>query len=619
MPAQEASSVVQIGEWAVHPALDSISQGAKTQKLEPRTMRLLLCLAESAGEVVSIDRLLTEVWAGVVVGSASVYEAVSQLRKILGDVDPKPTYIATVPRRGYRLIASVQHGTAPADTPQAPIMPGRPATSRRLWLIAGALVVLALVAAYLLVEKAKPSKQATATSVVVADKSIAVLPFVDMSEKKDQEYFAEGMAEEIINLLVRIPGLKVISRTSSFQFKGKTEDLRSIGANLGVAYVLQGSVRKSGDRLRVTALLINSRNSTNVWSQSYDQDLSDILKMQDEIAIALVRALQIEVSPLQGLEPRAALRNTEAYALYLHGLHDTDRNDQQAFEQARSEFQRALDLDPSFAEAAGLLASTYAWGASVGYIPPGVGFAQARAAAEHAIKLDPKNPIAYSVLGDIHDIFDWDWAAADRDLKRTLDLAPNNPIALQNASRHSLTMGRWDEALILTTASLALDPLDVGGYYWLSAVQLRRGRPVEAEAAIRRALDFAPTFSFGPYALGVVLLFRSQPQAALTAFSKEPVEAARLTGSAMAYFALGRKAESDASLAKMLNNYNDIPFGIATIYAFRGESDQAFKWLDRAYERKDQFLHRIKFAPEFDKLHDDPRYKAFLKKMNLPE
>jgi TolB-like protein/DNA-binding winged helix-turn-helix (wHTH) protein/Flp pilus assembly protein TadD len=621
MPAPDSSSVVQIGEWMVHPALDSISRGNETQKLEPRAMRLLLCLANSAGEVVSIDRLLTEVWAGVVVGSASVYEAVSQLRKILGDVEAKPTYIATVPRKGYRLVAPVQLGTA-SETAEPAVMQRKTAMPRRVWVAAGTLVVLALAAAYFLGDKQTLSKHATSEvetpSVVVSDKSIAVLPFVDMSEKRDQEYFADGMAEEIINLLVKIPELRVISRTSSFQFKGKTEDPRTVRTRLGVAYVLEGSVRKSGDRLRVTAQLIDSRNGTNVWSETYDQELSDILKMQDEIAIALVRELKIEVSPLQGLEARPALRNTEAYALYLRGLHDTDPNDQQGFEQARSEFQRALDLDPTFAEAAGMLASTYAWGASIGYIPPGVGFEQARGFAEHAIKLDPNNPIAYSVLGDIHNTFDWDWTAADRDLKRTLALAPNNPIALQIASRHSLTMGRWDDALNLATASVALDPLDAGGYYWLSTVQLRRGRLAEAEAAIRRGLEFAPTFPFGPYALGVILLVRTQPQAALTAFSKEPLEAARLTGSAMAYFALGRKAESDASLAQMLKSYADIPFGIATIYAFRSESDQAFKWLDRAYERKDQFLHRIKFAPEFDKLHDDPRYKAFLKKMNLP-
>jgi TolB-like protein/DNA-binding winged helix-turn-helix (wHTH) protein/Flp pilus assembly protein TadD len=625
MPGQEASGVVQIGEWMVHPALDSISRGAETHKLEPRAMRLLMCLANSAGEVVSVDRLLTEVWAGVVVGSASVYETVSQLRKILGDVDPKPTYIVTVPRKGYRLIAPVRRGTGPADTAEAAVRERKTASPRRGWLMVGSVVVLALCVAYFVVDKVWLSKRLTvkgetrAATVAVSDKSIAVLPFVDMSEMKNQEYFADGMAEEIINLLAKIPELKVIARTSSFQFKRKTEDLRSIGAQLGVAYLLEGSVRKSGTRLRITGQLVRADSGYHVWSESYDRDLSDVLKMQDEIAIAVVRELKIEVSPLQGLEGRPALRNTEAYAVYLHGLHESDPNDQQGFEQARSDFQRALDLDPTFAQAAGMLASTYAWGASVGYISPEVGFTQARGAAERAIKLDPNNPIAYSVLGDIHNIFDWDWPAADRDLKRTLELAPNNRVALQIASRHSLTMGRVDDALNLTTASLALDPLDVGGYYWLSMVQLRRGRLVEAEAAIRRALEIAPTFAFGPYALGVILLARSQPEAALTAFQKEPIEAARINGSAMAYFALGRKAESDAALARMLKNYASIPFGIATIYAFRGESDEAFRWLDRGYEQKDQFLYRIKFAPEFDKFHDDPRYKAFLRKMNLPE
>jgi transcriptional activator of cad operon len=187
------------------------------------------------------------------------------LRKILGDVDPNPTYIVTVPRKGYRLIASVQRATTPAaQNPQAQAV-HKEAPSLQVWVVAGAFVVLALVAAYFLIDKVRLSKhETTATSVVVSDKSIAVLPFTDMSEKKDQEYFADGMAEEIINLLVKIPGLKVISRTSSFAFKGKSEDLRNIGTQLGVAYVLEGSVRKSGDRLRVTAQLIDSRNSTHV-------------------------------------------------------------------------------------------------------------------------------------------------------------------------------------------------------------------------------------------------------------------------------------------------------------------------------------------------------------------
>jgi adenylate cyclase len=203
-----------------------------------------------------------------------------------------------------------------------------------------------------------------------------VLPFTDMSEKKDQEYFADGMAEEIIDLLVKIPGLKVISRTSSFQFKGKTEDLRSIGTTLGVAYVLQGSVRKSGDHLRVTAQLINAQDGTHLWSQNYDRDLSDVLKMQDEIAISLVRALQIEVGQ-NGIDSRPALRNAEAYTLYLRGLHARDRFDQEGTEQAIGDFERVLELDPAFAPAELWLGNAYFVLGLYGFIPPTIAFEKA--------------------------------------------------------------------------------------------------------------------------------------------------------------------------------------------------------------------------------------------------
>ena len=214
-------------------------------------------------------------------------------------------------------------------------------------MIAAIVVAVALAGGYFLDKAWRSKHEPTASTAVISDESIAVLPFTDMSEKKDQEYFADGMAEEILDLLATIPGLKVIGRTSSFQFKGKTEDLRSIGAQLGVAYVLEGSVRKSGDHLRVTAQLINSKDGTRLWSQTYNRDLSDVLKMQDEIAVSLVRALQIEVSQ-NDIVSRPALRNTQAYTLYLQGLHSFDRTDQQGFEQAASDFQQALDLDPSF-------------------------------------------------------------------------------------------------------------------------------------------------------------------------------------------------------------------------------------------------------------------------------
>jgi TolB-like protein/DNA-binding winged helix-turn-helix (wHTH) protein len=621
MPAQESSSVVQIGEWIVHPALDSISRGTETQKLEPRAMRLLMCLANSPGEVVSIDRLLNEVWAGVVVGSASVYEAVSQLRKILGDVDPQPTYIATVPRKGYRLIAPVRRGTAPAETSQAPAFQKKTMAQRRVWVAAGAIVVVALTVAYFSIDRARFSTQTMLrrTSVVVSDKSIAVLPFVDMSEKHDEEYFADGMAEEIINLLVKIPGLRVISRTSSFQFKGKAEDLRNIATQLGVAYVLEGSVRKSGDHLRVTAQLINAKDGTHLWSQTYDRDLSDVLKLQDEIAASLGRALQIELSSVDGIVSRPALRSTEAYTLYLQGLHGFERYDQQGLEQALSDFQRALELDPAFAAAAQMQGAAYSLLGSYGFMAPAVAFEKSRDAHELALKLDPNLAGAHAALGYLHRV-DWDWPAADQEFQLALTLAPRDDMVLYLAGAECLIMGRWDEAVKLVNESLALDPLSPGSYSVLAFAQLHRGRLQEAEAAARRTLSISPTFTYAHFYLGGVLLARGQSDAALAEMLKEQDLGTRLGGFAMAYFSLGRKADSDAALAQMLKSVgNRNAFRIATVYAYRGEADEALKWLDRAYAQKDSGLVRIKVDPSFMKLEGDPRYKAFLRKMNLPE
>jgi TolB-like protein len=434
----------------------------------------------------------------------------------------------------------------------------------------------------------------------ISDKSIAVLPFADMSEKKDQEYFAEGMAEEILDLLAKIPGLKVISRTSSFQFKGRTEDLRSIGTQLGVVYVLEGSVRKAGDHLRVTAELINSKDGTRLWSQTYNRDLSDVLKLQDEIAIALVRALQIEVGT--GFFSRPALRNTEAYTLYLQGQHAKDRFDQPGMEQAISDFERVLELDPSFAPAELWLGNAYFTLGLYGFMPPAIAFEKARQASERALTLDPSLAMAHAQLGDIHRVYDWDWPAAERELKQAFSLAPTDGNVLFYASGLSLSIGRWDEAVKQVNAALAQDPLNQAAYGNLSLIQSRRGRLEEAEAAARRALEINPTGPFGHYILGNALLEGGQPDAALREFSKDTVETGRLGGSAMAYFAIGRKADSDAALAQMIKGQANRPFLIARVYGFRGEADDALKWLERAYAEKDSVLSLVKGDPAFKKI-----------------
>jgi adenylate cyclase len=503
----------------------------------------------------------------------------------------------------------------------------RTTTPRRPWIIAGAgagaVAVLALIAASFLGDRAwlhghSVSDRMTGRAVTVADKSIAVLPFTDMSEKKDQEYFADGMAEEIIDLLVKIPGLKVIARTSSFQFKGQTDDLRTVGTKLGVGYVLEGSVRKSGDRLRVTAQLINTGDGTHLFSQTYDRDFIEVLKMQDEIAASLVRVLQVEVTD-EVIVSRPALRNTQAYTLYLRGLHAKDQFDQQGFEQAVGYFQQALDLEPSFAAAAGGLANAYFLRGQFGFMPPSVAFGRARGAAELALKLSPTLATTHALLGNIDFAYDWDWAAAGREISLALADAPNDAYVLFIAAVQAQILGRLDDALQLINASLAQDPLNPSSYYVLYLIQIRSGRLAEAQAAIHRTLEISPTFAFAHYCLGLVLLARGQPEAALAEMMKEGDDGTRLAGSAIFHFARGAKADSDAALGQMLKDHANRPFEMAGVYAFRGQLDEAFKWLDLAYAQKDPYLYSIKGEPTMKNLEEDPRYKAFLKKMNLPE
>jgi TolB-like protein len=510
--------------------------------------------------------------------------------------------------------------TSPSKAHLATAVHRKTAVGRRMWVIAAVVVAVLLAGGYFLDKAWRSKHETTASTAVISDKSIAVLPFADMSEKKDQEYFADGMAEEIIDLLVKIPGLKVISRTSSFQFKGKTEDSRAIATQLGVAYLLEGSVRKSGDRLRVTAQLINAQDGTHLWSQTYDRDLSDVLKMQDEIALALVQALQIEVGAAYGSVSRPALHNSEAYTVYLQGLHAYAGTNQQSIEKALRDFQRAFDLDPSFADAAAGIGAAYLNLGLFGYMTPAIAYEKSRQATELALKMDPNLANAHATLGAIHDNYDGNLASADQELKLARALAPNDANVLFTSSIVSGHMGHSDEALKFLNASMERNPLFPGTYLILGIEQLGAGRLSEAETSLRRVLELDASHVGVHYLVGNVLLARRQPEAALAEYSKESVDAARIGGSAMAYFALGRKSDSDAALAQMIKDQAaQHPFLIAEVYAFRGETDEAFKWLDRALAIKDPQLVFQLHNPAFKKLEDDPRYKRFLPKTELQE
>ena len=567
--------VFSIGDWRVDPALDEISRDGESVKLEPQIMQLLLCLAEHVGMVVSVEQLLEEVWRDVVVTPNSVYHAIATLRRILGDNAKNPTYIANIVRRGYRLLAPVVPW---AESPAVP----------------------------------------SGTSDPMIERSIAVMPFMDMSEKHDQRYFADGMAEEVVNLLTKVPGIRVIGRTACAQFRDKSEDLRSIGSVLGAAYVVEGSVRRSGERLRVTAQLIGTKDGSHLWSGSYDKDFDEVLKIQDEIAAALVRALQVAVG--SDLPSRPMLKSAVGYDLYQRGRHALDRYDKVGFERAAGYFEQALALDPTAIRTAESLALVHIYIAEWGYTPPREGFERARASCERVLNLDPRSGMAHAQLALIAAVYDWDWTAAIAEIQRALALDPRDPGILVTAGIIHLALGRLDEAVVSLNAAAALDPLGAVAHGALGTVHFRSGRLGAAEAEFRRALEISPTFFWGHWSLAMLLLTAGKLDAALSQMHRANPDYGGDVGLACIYHAMKLNAESDAALARASKEFAERwAYGIAEVHAYRGEIDQAFTWLDRAYRQKDVVLYRMKGDPLLRNLEADARYKPFLRKMNLPE
>jgi TolB-like protein len=532
-----------------------------------------------------------------------------------------------------KLIAAIrepernEQGIIPAGTPGISPVAASAARPRSRYrsLLAAAVAFVAVALAALLADKfwlAKrdmPEQSTTAATKTISDKSIAVLPFTDMSEKRDQEYFADGIAEEVLDRLAKVPGLKVVGRASSFQFKGKNADPSSVGAALGVAYLLEGSVRKDAGRVRVTAQLVEARTGSQRWSDRFDSDVIDVLQVQDTIAAELARALQITVEADNA--PRPAVRSPQALDAYLHGLQAESRQSRESCEAAVANYQQALSLDPTFAPAAIGLASTYAFIGQEGWLPTRLAFERARAAALLAQRLDPRSASAHVSIAEIHTDYDWDWAGADQELQQAFALGPRRSDGVMAASALAAARGHWDEARELAIEGIELDPLNPNAHMVLGwNIYLHTGQLSEAEQSFRRGLQIAPKWGSGQYFLGEALLLQRHHEAALAEFRKETLDDGQLEGSAMALFAGGRKSESDGQLAEAIRrNGTSWPSEIARVYAFRGEKDRAFEWLDRAYELRDEDLYLIKDDPLLRNLEGEPRLKAFLRRMNLPE
>ncbi len=453
MSAQAHAGTWQIGEWIADPEDDTLTRDAESVKIEPRMMRLLLCLAESHGAVVSQEQLLTLVWAGVVVGPASVYQSVSQLRKVLGDTGSPASYIETVARKGYRLVAAVRRPEEAAKPAAEPSMTGAPLESHRLRWIGWVTAAVIVVAAAGIFVNLRRTGDASVTS-------IAVMPFVDMTTDKTEQQFCDGVTEELANWLAQIPTLRVVARRSASAFRDKQIDVREIGRLLGTANVLEGSLRRSGNLFRVSVQLVATRDGYSVWSGTYESALTDVIKVQEQVARAVANNLELRLT--DATSAKFANRQStsgQAYSLYLIARHHQHERTKQDNERAIELYEQAIAADPNFALAkVGLayayLNQRYFNDRSIASIAQDATplLSSAAATAPHLADL-------YVVRGALEtELLQQD--AAVRDLRHAVALNPNSRDALAELGFHYLVTGEPKEALQYYTHAAELDPLD---------------------------------------------------------------------------------------------------------------------------------------------------------------
>jgi TolB-like protein/lipoprotein NlpI len=448
----------------------------------------------------------------------------------------------------------------------------------------------------------------------VSDNSIAVLPFVDMSQAKDQEYFSDGISEELLNLLAKIPQLHVAARTSAFSFKGKDAPIQQIAKTLVVANVLEGSIRKAGDQVRITAQLIRASDGYHLWSETYDRKLDDIFKIQDEIAGKVVDELKVT---LLGAAPRVRSTDPKAYEFYLQAVQLGRQASAEAFAKSDELYRQVLAIDPRYAPAWNGLSSNFLNKAQGGLISPQESFARSREAVTKALEIDPDYAPAHGVLGWIALYGEHDLAAAAKHLERGLVLDPTNLDVLRNGATLLGTLGRKDQALAVETAIVRRDPVNVTALYNLGLYQRSAGRYDDSIASYRTVLGLSPGRGSAYSNLSVALLLKGDAAGALVEIQKETNEVWRMIGLPMAYHALGRKAESDQALNALIGKYEkDGPFNIAYVYAFRGEADKAFEWLGKALEYQDPGISEIVSEGRlFANIQADPRWLPFLRKI----
>jgi TolB-like protein/DNA-binding winged helix-turn-helix (wHTH) protein/Flp pilus assembly protein TadD len=630
-------NMYRFGEFTLDPRRRTLLRGDSPISLTPKAFDVLFFLLQNPNRLVRKDELLRGVWGDTYVEDGNLTQYISHLRKALGDTSEDARLIVTIARKGYQFAGDVAvsqgepttqgdgrvSGTegsrtdaAPAsDFPKTEAVPSTPKLWRNGALAASSIFLLAL-AGYMSWRHFQPTELPKTGRVM-----LAVLPFENLTGDPNKEYLADGLTEETISQLGRLKPeeLGVIARTSVMGYKHKDERLDQIGRDLSVQYVLENSLRQSGDHIRLTAQLIQVKDQTHVWSQDYDYPAKDILNVEDDVANAVAHEIGVRLTSQQ----RAAFApshpvNPEAFDAYLQGHYYFERDSDKDTDMAAKYFERATQLDPAYALAWVGLSRARKWQAVTGLIPKEQGYQVAREAAERALALNPNLAEVHAQIGRIEEQLDFDWTGADASYRRAVELDPGNPEYVRLAGASEASLGRLDEALKLQRRAVDLDPLNAHSWEGLGEIEFRAGNPDEAEVNLKKAHELRPDDFLSSTFLSEIDVMQGRPRDALPEIERVGYPGVRLFLYAIAWHALGRKKESDVALKELIAKYqaND-PYLIAEIYAFRNQPDEAFEWLDRAYANHDDGLVFMKVEPLLKNLHGDLRYIALLKKLNL--
>lgn len=602
----------QLGSLRVNPSAGEVTGPGGCEKLDPKVMDVLVLLARHAGQVVLREDLLAALWPNAVVTDDALSRCLYELRRQLsqaGASEQFKTMIETVPKRGYRLNATATP-LAQAPGNRSPVW-----TTPRLAAI-GAAILAAAVLSYVVGDRTtNPAAPATASSV-------AVLPFVDMSAAQNQQHFSDGVSEEILNRLAQTRTLRVIARTSSFSFRDQAVNIPDIAAKLDVTHVLEGSIRRSGDRVRITTRLVEAASNSQLWSKTYDRESGDLFAVQDEIAAAVATALRVTLSDAVRRSPPPA--SAEAHELFLQGEFFYNRRAPGDVARSVRYYQDALSIEPGYAKPWAALAGTYSLLADSGEMPQDEALEKQGQAARKAVELDPGLAVGHARFSQ----YFWDIGdrpTAYRVFDRAIALDPDDPLVLTFAAGIAMRAGDVDKAIDCYRRIIARDPLSAIYRANMGIYLLADGQFAGAESELRKALELNPNFGWGvELAITRILVLQERYDEARAAIARLPEGEGRDHGLALLYHAQGRRAEADAAVERLEAQSTGSPdIRLAEVHAFRGSVEKAFEALQDlrdAIDRNEASMAsqiwswqlELRVSPFMKSLQTDPRWRALL-------